>query len=198
MNDLQKNWGSWTGQTFADLYKKQLQQQLGSAPDQEQAAIGANVGFDPRQAYGQFMRGAAGQTRTILGQQLDRLAGSAAGAGRLDTGFYDLDKGNVMRNVMGDFGNVMDRAALTTTGMEQGQLQYNQNSAADRVSRSYDLLAGGWDQQRADQARQDRISAERRARGGWFGKLLGAGVGALAGKVLPGIGNKIVNQVVGV
>jgi len=180
MSSLQGVWGNWSNRTFADLYKKQLSDQLPAATASEFGAIGANNAFDPRAAYQDFATGAINRGKGVLDQSLQRLAGSAAGAGRLDTGFYDLDKGDVVRNVWGDVNNTLSSAALQTAGMEQGQLQYNQNTAADRVSRSYDLLAGGWDQWRADRQRQDKLDADRKKNSGWFGKLLGKTAGTVA------------------
>src|SRR5688572_13081478 len=85
-----------------------------SAGAQFQTALGANrnaantatdayldkaTNFDAGASFKEFADGAYGSFQTNLGKELRNLAGRSVGAGRLDTGFFDEDQGQVITDL---------------------------------------------------------------------------------------------------
>ncbi len=146
--------------------------------------------WDPEDAYKEYMGGARSAAEDSLGTQLKALAGQAVGGGRLNTGFYDLDQGDVARNIWGDYGRTMSSAALQTAGMKQNQnfglLEYG----AGTRNRYYDLLASNYDRTTAEKNARD-------AKKGGFLKTLGKIGGGLLGSVAGPIGTAFGASVAG-
>lgn len=136
--------------------------------------------FDPREALGEYTRGAYSQFEEDLREQMDRLRGRNVGMGRLKTGFATIDEGNLTERLGEDLNRRIQRAALQTAGMRQKQL-------SQQSGRYYDLLTGI----------SDRKARQKRRRGGLFGGL-GALAGGLAGTfLLPGVGTAAGAQIGG-
>ena len=138
-------------------------------------------GFDPRAAFKEYRAGALADTKDLLGRELSDLAGRAAGSGRLNTGFYDMDAGDVTRNVLGDFNNRTAQAALQTSGQRLNQLQGAGNYSINAGNTALEAYSGELDRQQAEE------NAKRKRRGGLLGGI-GAVLGAGVGSVIPGVG----------
>ena len=131
------------------------------------------------QAFKDYAAGGLAGVKSQLGTELDSLAGKAAGSGRLNTGFYDLDQGDVVRNVYGDYDRGLQQAALQTTGMQQQNNQNLLNYTADKRNTYLDLLTGN----------MDRATAQKNAKGG-FWKTLGG-----IGKTLLGTAGSVISPI---
>jgi hypothetical protein len=137
------------------------QNRLSKSGEQEDAAYGAASSFDPSKAFTSYADAGLQGVKSQLGTELDSLAGKAAGSGRLNTGFYDLDQGDVARNIYGDYGRGVQQAALQTTGMQQQNNMGLLNYAADKRNSYLDLLT----------ANQDRATAQKNSKKGFWGTL---------------------------
>jgi hypothetical protein len=89
----------------------------GGAQSWNTNATGATSGFDPRMAMEEFARGAAGQAKFVLADQLEAAENSAARRGRLNTGFFDREKGSVIRRVGEDLNNQIATRAVDAAGI---------------------------------------------------------------------------------
>lgn len=74
--------------------------------------------FDPNQAFQTYAKSAWDQSSEGLAKQLDALSERSAAAGRIGTGFFDKDQGQVVRDVMRDYDNTISSAALNTANMD--------------------------------------------------------------------------------
>ena len=124
-----------------------------------------------------LIRGKGGVT-----EQLRDLRGESAGRFRSDTGFQLEDQDFILE----DFNQRL-ADAIAANSLQAGSLQLqNQQqlgSFGQNVqNRFVNLLGGGL----------DRATAEQNAKGGsLFGKIVGGGLGLIAGSVVPGIGNAV-------
>lgn len=133
----------------------------------------ANAGFDPKAAYADYTKGAIGDFNTQLSKQLTTLKGSEAGAGRLDSGFYDQDQGKVVTDLGTNLQNQLSQQALNVTGLQEQDINRRGNYASG-VNQDYnDLLAGQLDRETAQQ------NAKRQQRGAFI-----TGLASVAGSAL--------------
>jgi hypothetical protein len=169
-----------------ETYKTYLGKATGQEADYslgaERDAYQTMQGYNPEDAYAKYMAGARSQAEDSLGLQLKQLAGQSVGQGRLDTGFYDMDQGDVVRNVWGDYGRTMSGAALQTAGMQTQKNAAMLNYGQDTRNRYFDLLAGGYDRSLAEKNAKD-------AKKGGFLKTLGKLGGGLLGSVAGPMGS---------
>lgn len=134
--------------------------------------------FDPQRGAEESARGIVSGLTPSLRQNLEFARGQAAGAGRLETGFFDIDRGRIFE----DFNQrVASAIAANALQAQQQQLQnigqigqFGQNVQ----NRFVNLLGGS-----LDRAQQEENA--RRQGGGLFGKLLG-GVAGIAGGIATG------------
>lgn len=112
-----------------------------------------------------------------LKRQLSDLGGKSVGAGRLDTGFYDEDQGDIIKDTMRGYGNSV--ASTAVRGAEMGQ-QNNQDLGAygERQSQLGLDVAG----ERYSQLQNNAAEKAARARG------KKRGIGSAIGGVLGGVG----------
>ena len=139
-------------------------------------------GFDASDALNTYARGAFGSVSEGLKAQLAKLGGSAVGQGRFDSGFFDEDQGEVVRNVMGDFTNNLSQQAMNAAQLQASVKSGLGEYGARRQSDATDLLMS-----RREEVVNDRREAEERKRskrrgiGGAIGGILGAGIGGALG-----------------
>ncbi len=144
------------------------------------------MSFDPREAYQEYARGAAAESEGVLGE---RLKAMQAGAGnRLDTGFYDIDRGDVIRNVRADLSNRLAQGALQASGQRLGQLEGMGALGLRRGELGAEIRAGSADRY---QAMANVEEQRRRRRRSGIAGLLGTAAGAVIGSAVPGIGTAI-------
>lgn len=157
-----------------------MTQATSTAGAQSTAASGQyakdNASFDPSAAFQTYAKGAEGDFNTQLGQQLKTLSGSAVGQGRFDSGFYDEDQGQVVRNVASDFNNKIQQGALTASGQRLSQIGQEGQYAQGEQGMYGDLLSGQLDRETAAN------NAKKQQRSDFWGGLIGgaAKVGAAA------------------
>lgn len=134
--------------------------------------------FDPQRGAEESARGIVSGLTPSLQRNLEFARGQAAGTGRLQTGFFDIDRGRIFE----DFNQrVASAVASNALQAQQQQLQnigqigqFGQNVQ----NRFVNLLGGS-----LDRAQQEQ-NAQRQG-GGLFGKLLG-GVAGIAGGIATG------------
>jgi hypothetical protein len=117
-----------------------------------------------------------------LKRQLSDLGGKSVAAGRLDTGFYDQDQGDIINNVTRGYGNAVASTAVDATRMSQ---QNNQDlgSYGERQSGVGLDVAGGRYNELQQKAKDDadRARAKKRGIGSAIGGVIGGVGGFLAG-----------------
>jgi hypothetical protein len=139
-------------------------------------------GFDPADSFKEYAGGAWKAVQGDLADNLESLASKAAGAGRLNTGFYDRDQGELMQRTMQDYQNTIAQGAMQTAGMKQNQYRDLVNVGQQQQSAYMDALSGQWD-------REAMMDDKRQQSKGSFWKTLGniAGVGGkIAGAAIKG------------
>jgi hypothetical protein len=158
----------------------------------EDSYLSADAEFDPRQALNEYARGASADFSRQLGDELGKLRDSSAGGGRLNSGFFDEDQGQVVTELGSRFQADLNRHALDTAGMRQRQIEgrgaYAQNANQDY----HDMLAGQLDRETA------RENARRQQRGaviGGIAKVAGAAAGSVFGPVGAAAGAKLAGSV---
>ena len=138
------------------------------------------TGFDARRGAAETARGIAGDLSIDLNRNLERARGVASGSGRLNTGFFDQDRGRLFEDFNSRLANAIAQQSLQAESLNlratEGIGAFGQN-----VSNRFINLLGG-----ATEAGVEEQSAENQ-RGGLFAQLLG-GAGGL---VLPGIGGQV-------
>lgn len=93
------------------------------------------AGFDPEAAVNRWAQGAWGNTLADVKKQSAALRAQAGGAGRLDTGFYDEDQGDLVKGITDAFGN-----NLAQTSVQAAQIKANALTAAgDQRLRGFGL-----------------------------------------------------------
>jgi hypothetical protein len=135
--------------------------------------------YDPQESFERSAGAARAGYREQLQRDLRDEEGAAVGAGRLDTGFYDEDRGEVMRRSDESFNRELAGMALNTEGLrlrnQEGLGQYSQFAS----NRYLDLMAGGLDRAEAE-------AEAKRRRGGGFGRFLGTVAGGVGGFLVGG------------
>lgn len=161
-----------------DVYGRERDQ--GDAATDEY--LGQALDFDASEGLNDYARGAYATISDQLGEELKRLRGSAVGAGRLDTGFYDEDRGELVRSTQRDFSNALAQQALNAQGQQlrnaEGLASFGQGQQRD----ANDLLTS----RREELENAYREEQERKRKGG-----LGGFLGGVVGSVVPGIGSAI-------
>lgn len=131
--------------------------------------------FDPGAAFKEYAGGAWKAVQSDFADNLESLASKAAGAGRLNTGFYDRDQGELVQRTMGDYSNRIAQGAMQTAGMAQQQRRDLLGYGQEQQNSYLDLLTGQWD-------REAMMDEKRNESKGGFWKTLG-NIAGVAGKV---------------
>lgn len=108
--------------------------------------------FDPRKAVNEYAQGAYQEIFNGtggVGQQLDDLRGRSVGSGRLDTGFFDRDSGEVMQRGQADLNSRIAQQSTAAAGMNLSRINSIGDYGANRRSRYLDMLSGGLDREQA-------------------------------------------------
>lgn len=140
----------WNMDEFRRDYLKGLGEEEGFGFDAERDAYSKASKWDPWAEFNQYAQAATGQAGEALSTQLEALAGRSVGMGRTDTGFYDLDQGDVIRDVYGDLNRNLQSKALDVTGMRQQNNMNLLNYGSETRNRYFDLLSGMGDRRYAE------------------------------------------------
>jgi hypothetical protein len=157
-------------------YLASLSGERGRADVAEDYYLRQAMGFDPSRALREYGEAAYGDFRRQLTRDIGDLRGAAAGAGRLDTGFYDIDQGYLVSDLANRYQQALASRAMEAAQMDLSRIQ-NLGAFGERSRETYlDLLAGGL----------DRETAERNARRRLWADAFGSGLGT--GAYLYGVG----------
>lgn len=137
--------------------------------------------FDPGAAFNTFATGAWSGAQAGFKENLRDLKGAAAGSGRLDTGFYDDDVGELARSTMDDFGRTIAGASLNVAGMQQNQNQFLGGQAMESENRYLDMLSGERDRQ--DAIEEAKANRKQQGKSALWGAV-GGGLGSFLGRKL--------------
>jgi hypothetical protein len=178
-----------TPNTTLGGYTSQVDQTGADAASQGSQATGDYLSraenFDASKALNSWAQGAYSNVSTALTQRLRDLTGQAVGAGRLNTGFFDEDQGQVIRGAQQDFS-----AALAQQSLGAASLQSQSDQALGRFGQAQQET--GLDV--AQSRREEMINTEReaqaraRARKRGIGSLIGGVIGAAGGAIVGGPG----------
>ncbi len=138
------------------------------------------TGFDPQAAAEESAGGIAESLSRQLGRNLEFAQGQAVGGGRLETGFFDEDRGFLFEDFNERLASAVASQALQAQQLNLANIQ-GIGRFGESISNRFVNLLGG-----ATAAGVQEQSMENQ-RGGLFGKILG-GIGGL---VLPGIGSAV-------
>ncbi|MBA3645287.1 MAG: hypothetical protein H0W63_03845 [Gemmatimonadaceae bacterium] len=156
----------------------------GSQAESEYMSQAAN--FDPQAAINEYARGAWGESQAGMKDELSNLRGRAAGTGRLATGFYDEDAGQVVQNTMKNFGNSMAQTAVQGAQMRQNNTSRLAEYANNKQNMYMDALMSRR-QELENNKREGDERKRRRRRGiaGALGTVAGGALGFVGGGFNP-------------
>lgn len=142
--------------------------------------------FDAKQGLNDYAKGAWSNVSQGLDQTLARLKGQAVGAGRADSGFFDQDQGDVIRNVTSDFTNNLATKSLDAQGQQLSNTQALGQFGQNQQNTANDLLTS----RREELENNARDEAEKKAKkksgiGSALGGILGAATGFIGGGFNP-------------
>ena len=124
--------------------------------------------FNATDAINNYARGAWGSISEALGEQLRSLSGSAVGAGRFDSGFYDEDQGVLVNNATRQFSNAVAQQSVAGAQMDAANNQFLGQA-------NLDLVAA----RRGEEEERYAANQERRRRNS---------IGGMIGSILPAVG----------
>jgi hypothetical protein len=122
--------------------------------------------FDPSEAGATFARGAAGDFRRMLGDELRTLTNRSVGAGRFNTGLFDEDQGQVVTRIGEDFNDTIAQQAGVFSGQRLdalrggADLRFRRASEMDTNARSVYEQEQELAQRAAERAAADAIARE--------------------------------------
>lgn len=136
----------WTGE---DAFKKYMGMLKSSGAGWTDISVDP---FNADAAFNKYLEGAQMKEREVMKTEMDRLSQNAAGRGRLNTGFFDLDRGELGRQISTDYRSDAMMKALDTNrqqldyimGKANVGLQNNQGRM-NAASNAYGMLSGDRD-----------------------------------------------------
>ena len=161
----------WTIAQSQQSMTDAIRRDSGRGQAAEDSYYGRALAFDPMRSVERYARGAGDIARTGFREELRDLRGDAVGRGRLDTGFFDEDVGDLWKDTQRDLNSRIAMQATEAAGLElrnnEGIGQYGAN-VQDRYR---DMLAVI----RARQTAENNVRRSRRPLA-WLGRNLGAGI----------------------
>lgn len=157
-------------------------------------------GFDPTAAIQKY---ASAQWDTAINdptqglkRQLTDLKGASVGAGRLDTGFFDADQGDIIKDVTRGYGNSVASTALRGAEMGQQNSQALGSYGERQTGEATDIAGERYSELQNNAAdKAERRRAKKRGIGSAIGSVIGAGIGSFGGpqgaSVGAGIGSSV-------
>lgn len=143
--------------------------------------------FDASKGLNQYAQGAWGSISDALKQNLQAESGAAVGAGRINTGFYDEDRGTIYNRATKQLSDSIAQQSLNAQGQQIGVMQGYGNYGQNEQGTGLDLLTARRQELENNAREQDAQKRKKRSGiGGLIGGALGAGVGFFAGGGVPG------------
>lgn len=137
------------------------------------------MSFDPSQAVSQYGQGFLDQAQEGLGRDFESLAGSSVGSGRLKSGFFQRGQQDLFQDFNRRVANAVAMQSMNAANLDLQNIQGMGRFGLDMQDQQVELLTGAMDRSQAE---------ENADEGGWFSRIVGGGLGAVAGSVLPGFG----------
>jgi hypothetical protein len=157
---IQKRLGTGTSQDPRRAFNQAWQQLGPQAGQQGQQYWSELSSFDPTESINTYARGAASEANKYLTETLGNLRGQAVGAGRLDTGFFDTDQGEVVRDVYRNLNERIAQQAVTGAGMNLSRLGQMGGWAQGTRQDYLDLLSGELDRRTSERNAKQQARAQ--------------------------------------
>lgn len=141
--------------------------------------------FNPTGAVRDYATAAYDATSQNIRDQLAKLAGDDVSQGRINTGFYDEDRGEVMNRNLADYNSKVAQAAYNATGYQLENQQGLAANAENQSQTSLSILRGN--QQDMEQQAEAKAARARQKKKG-IGSLIGTALGGAVGSIIPGVG----------
>lgn len=142
-----------------------------------QAYLDRSLNFNAGEAINRYAQGAWGQLKGQFDKNLMSLKGNSVGAGRLDTGFFDEDTGDLYRSTVSDFGDAISRQAVAGAGLDlennRGLSQFGANQQGEYADM---LMSRREEVTNNDREKNERKRKKKRGIAGAIGGVIG-GVG---------------------
>ena len=141
-NAINPNFQQYTPQSIQSLGLGDYLSQAGSSAATQGVNFSNIENFDPSGAINTYAKGAFGEVQHDLGTQLDDIRNQDARLGRLNTGFFDKDRGVVMNRAMDSFNNQLAQTAVQGAGLKlnaltsAGGLNLSRAQAIDAATRA--------------------------------------------------------------
>lgn len=161
------------------------------------AYLGQAMSFDARKGLNQWATGAASDYNTNLRQTLGDLAGASVGQGRLDTGFYDQDAGNVIRSSSREFANALAAQSMNAQGQQMANTAQLGAFGTNARDTGYDMDYGALDRYDMESTANKQAKAAKPGFGSMLGGALGMGLGSMFGGLGAGLGGALGKKVGG-
>lgn len=155
----------------SDMFAQALQWARSSTQKKPTQAL---EDFDPTQNLKTYGAAAAGDFDKTLKRSVSDLQGSAVGAGRLNTGFYDQDQGRLVTDLAGQYQRDLASHAMEASGQKLRATESAASMNEEEQNRYLELLAGGMDREQA------AANAKQQSQESLYGAL-----GEVAGAALP-------------
>lgn len=166
---------------------EELERSRGVGREAENEFFQRSLGFDAQAAAEESSRGIIGSLSGDLQKNLEFARGQAVGSGRLETGFFDEDRGRLFEDFNERVANAIARNALSAQQLNLANTQGIGQFGQQLGNRFVNLLGGSLDRATAQE------NAENRG-GGLFGTLLGGALGLVGGPVASAAGGFIGNK----
>lgn len=141
--------------------------------------------FNPTQAVKDYSTAAYDATSQNIRDQLNTLAGDDVNQGRINTGFYDEDRGQVVNRNLADYNSKVANAAYSATGYQLANQQGLASNAENQENTYMSTLRGN--QQYQEEQAADAADRARKKKSG-IGSLIGGVLGGTIGSIVPGLG----------
>jgi hypothetical protein len=144
-------YGNGTSPTDAEnAQRESLGRQKQLAGDATSGFLRDRAAFDPDAAFRTSAQGAYGDFSRELSKTLRSNRDAEVDAGRFDSGLYSADRGDIMKDLGGQYVNNLNSRALDVAGMRQRGLEDEQSYSQFQQQDYNDLVTGALDRETAD------------------------------------------------
>lgn len=166
------------GTSLGQMYNEAL---MGSKRTGERVmpdALDRLTNFNAKGALEDFTRGAVDQSQLAFRNNLRDLKGRSVKNGRLNTGFFDEDAGELALDSERNLNNLISQQSINALGMQQTNDARLLGAGENQQQQYLDLLSGGLDREQAEKNRREQ---RRSSMWGSLAQLGGTAIGFLAG-----------------
>jgi hypothetical protein len=164
--------------TLGEMYNQALMGAGATGKKVMPEALDRLASFDARDSLAEFTRGATDQSQRAFRSNLNRLKGSSVRAGRLNTGFFDEDAGELALDSQANLNNMISQQSMQALRMQQDNDARYLSAGQQQEQQYFDLLTGGLDR---EQAERNRRTQQRSSMWSSLASLGGTALGFIAG-----------------